>query len=226
MTKNYLEDTAAYLDTDRKERILEELYHNAIRTIHSVYLFKHFDEYIRQLSSDQQADKKEVYWHASYHEKMIDYVKICISFETFNKAVLLDKGYIIHQIKKQEVTASLYSLQQKGTPILLADYLRVVSNTARTKDNNIYLTGFRENFPTISFAQTLNGGYPDVIGLDSELCYRLKRINEHRNRLHFFTDFKGAFSVHTHIAQWKYIKETALETIEKGFNSNKKALVQ
>ncbi len=55
---------------------------NAHRIINSVYLFKNFDEYCRQLKSDRQEDKQKIYWTASYDEKLIDYIKIIVAFET------------------------------------------------------------------------------------------------------------------------------------------------
>ncbi|MFX5747412.1 hypothetical protein ABTE19_21025, partial [Acinetobacter baumannii] len=58
---------------------------NADRVINSVYIFKHFDEYCRQLNSNRQEDKLEIYWAASYYEKLIDYIKIVVAFETMNK---------------------------------------------------------------------------------------------------------------------------------------------
>ena len=41
-----LEDTRAYYSAEFKELVLEELYHNAYRTLLSVFMFEHFDEYI------------------------------------------------------------------------------------------------------------------------------------------------------------------------------------
>ena len=54
-----------------KTRLLWELIANADRVINNVYIFKNFDEYCRQLNSDQQEDKLEIYWNASYYEKLI-----------------------------------------------------------------------------------------------------------------------------------------------------------
>jgi len=74
-TGRYVGDIAAYFETEQKKRVLEELFYNAYRTIKSVYIFKNFDEYLIQLRSGKNEDKKEVYWNASYYEKLIDYVK-------------------------------------------------------------------------------------------------------------------------------------------------------
>ena len=212
--KKYTEDTAAYLDSRHKLRILTELYFNAFRTIKSVYIFENFNEYVSQLNSDKNEDKGKIYWNASYYEKLIDYVKISIAFETYNKAVLLDKGFIVHQIKKDSINAKLFLDQQNGIPIKVEDYLQVAREANDKQKTGIYLTGFRENFPTINYSTTLNEKYQEIIQLDNELCCRLKEINEKRNRLHFFTDFKGAFEVRSHIDKWKYIMQTSIQTIE------------
>jgi hypothetical protein len=42
--------------------------------------------------------------------------------------------------------------------------------------------------------------------------------------LHFFTDFKGAFSVYDHIKQWRFIKETAISVIENEYHNTNKEL--
>jgi len=214
VTPDYLEDTAAYIDSERKERILTELFFNSFRTLQGVYIFKNFDEYLQQLKSDKNEDKKEIYWNASYYEKLIDYVRISIAFETYNKAVLLESGYLIHKIKKNPNNKDLYELQKKGTPIKISEFVKVSHTEIDRFENKIYLIGFTDNFDTIAYSVTLNDNYQKIIGLDSELCSRLKEINNNRNRLHFFTDFKGAFHVDSHIRKWSYIKKIAFETLE------------
>lgn len=221
-TKYYLEDTVVYLDNDRKQRILSELYFNAFRTIKSVYLFKYFDEYVSQLQSDKNEDKKEIYRNASYYEKLIDYVKMSIAFETYNKAVLLDNGFIVHQIKKNSLNANLFTDQQNGIPIRTIDFLQVSEETSEMFDDKIYLTGFRECFATLSYSITLTEKYQGIIKLDKELCYRLKEINEKRNQLHFFTDFKGTFELKSHIKKWRYIMINSIQTIETKHKNRKK----
>ena len=214
LNPDYLEDTAAYINSDRKERILTELYFNSYRTLNGVYLFKNFDEYVQQLKSDKNEDKKEIYWNASYYEKLIDYVKISIAFETYNKAILLDNGYLIHKIKKDSNNKNLFDIQKKGFPVKIDEFMKVSQIENDRLENKMYLSGLTDNFDTISYSVTLNDNYQKIIGLDRELCGRLKEINNNRNRLHFFTDFKGAFEVNGHIKKWTYIKKVAFDTIE------------
>lgn len=69
------DDTRLYYGSGyAQKRLLWGLISNAHRVIHSVYIFKHFDEFCRQLSSDKQEDKQEIYWNGTYDEKLIDYI--------------------------------------------------------------------------------------------------------------------------------------------------------
>ena len=215
----YLEETAAYIDNYQKERILDELFHNAYRTISSVYLFKHFDDYVLQLHSDKNEDKKEVYWNASYYEKLIDYVKISIAFENYNKAILLQNGILVHKIKRTKLYKKFNEIQSAGKPVYVNDFINEFS-ILTNNENEIFLNGLTDSFQTINYSDTLNENYQHIIKLDFDLNYRLKEINEKRNRLHFFTDFKGAFELRSHVSKWRFIKDKSIETIEKRFKEN------
>jgi len=210
-----VEDTRAYYSKEYAERILEELFFNAYRTLKSVYIFRNFEEYLIQLKSDKNQDKKEEYWNASYYEKLTDYVKISIAFENFNKAVLIEKGYLVHKLKRSTATKELYKAQNNGEPIKIKELKSVCSFIKERPVTKYYLDGLQRGFPTISYSETLNNNYQSIISLDSELLHKLKEINNLRNRLHFFTDFKGAFEHNSHISKWTFIKETAINTIEE-----------
>lgn len=217
----FIEDTAAYLDPMKKEKVLEELFFNAYRTIKSVYLFQNFDEYIIQLESDSNEDKKDVYWNASYYEKLIDYIKISVAFETYNKAILLSKGILVHKIRKDSLTKSFYQVQITGNPVFYDAFVQHCG-TGTDRDREIYLKGLTEYFQTIKYSETLSDAYQKIIGLDKDLIFQLKKINDNRNRLHFFTEFKGAFEVSKHIAKWKFIMEKSIETIEAPLKEKKR----
>ncbi len=215
-----IEDTRAYYSDYCKEQILEELFFNAYRTIRNVFIFENFDEYVAQLESDKNENKKEIYWKASYYEKLTDYVKISIAFENFNKAVLLQNGYLVHKIQKNNITKDFYKIQDKGKPVKINDFKEVNDFIQKSRFGKYYLDGLQKGFPTISYSLTLNEFHQEIIGLDSSLLYRLKQLNEKRNKLHFFTDYKGAFEVKSHIEKWKFIKEVAIKTIEERIKKN------
>lgn len=210
-----IEDTRAYYSVAYGERILEEIFYNAYRTIRNVYLFEKFDDYVSQLISDKNEDKKKEYWKASYYEKLNDFVKISIAFENFNKAILIKQGYLVHKIKKTDRTKELHKIQNKGEPVLIEEFKKISSFKRDRIVEKYYLEGLQNGFPTITYSQTLNESHQKIIKLDSELLYRLKEINNKRNRLHFFTDFKGAFEVNSHVEKWRFIKEESIKTIER-----------
>lgn len=219
----YIEDTAAYLDETKREMILHELFSNAFRTIKNVYIFKHFDEYEKQLHALTNDEKKEVYWNASYYEKLIDYIKIGIAFETYNKAFLLKSGFLVHKIKNSSLTKDFFKIQGSGIPIRYREFLNHVGTLKNNdKKGSIYLNGLNDYFQTIKYSETLNDFYQEIIGLDKDLIFQLKKMNEKRNRLHFFTDYKGAFEVSRHIANWKFIMTKSIETIEGPLKDNDK----
>jgi hypothetical protein len=213
----YIEDTRAYFSEDYKQRILFELFGNAYRTIMSVYIFKHFEEYVKQLHSDKNEEKKEEYWNASYYEKLIDYIKISVAFENFNKAILLRDGYLVHKIQKNEQNKILAKLQRQGIPIKVDDFLAVCPFISDKFNRKCYLSGLTDNFQTIKFSDTLNENYQALLNIDSALLLHIKKINDNRNRLHFFTDFKGAFEVNRHIQKWQFIKDKSVELIKTEF---------
>lgn len=211
--KIYLEDTVAYLDESRKKRVLEELNYNAVHTIRNVYIFKYFNEYTKQLLSDKNEERKDEYWNSSYYEKLIDYVKISIAFEAYNKAFLIEKGFLVHKIQKNIQNKILFERQQLGEPILIKDFLTVSDEIYDKKNDRYYLSGLKKTFETITYSTTLNQSYQEIIGLDILLCDNLKEFNKKRNRLHFYIEFKGAFEVNSHLAKWKYVMDKSFETI-------------
>ena len=190
------------------------LFSNAYRVINSVYRFKHFDEFCRQLDSDREEDKMEIYWAASYDEKLIDYIKIVVAFETMNKAMLIEKGYLIHKVDPKYDKA-LYQKQLKGIPITLEEFYKGNRTNLDPIENEATPNGLAASYSTINFSHTLNDQFQEILQLDEGLVYHLKAINQKRNRLHFYSDFVGAFEVSSHIAKWRYIKENSIGTIEK-----------
>jgi hypothetical protein len=200
----------------KRTHLLWELLANADRVINGVYIFKHFDEYSGQLNSDKQEDKLEIYWNASYYEKLIDYIKIIVAFETMNKALLLKEGFLIHKIH-QAYDKKLHKKQASGIPISLSGFYANNYTTLDWIGREARLNGLTANLSTINFSHTLNDNYQDILQLDKDLVHHLKDINQKRNRLHLYSDFKGAFEVNRHIAKWKFIRESSLTKIRKEY---------
>ncbi len=219
MRPKYSKDIVAYqAKSIHSLFLINELLHNSLRTIKNVYIFKNFKEYCKQLKSDKKEDKLKIYWETSYGEKLIDYIKISVAFETFNKAQLLKKGIIVHKVNPK-FNKKISKLQNSGIPIKMSDFFKNKLESVNLFDrNNEFYGAFYENCSTINYAHTLNENYQKYLNLDSQLLFELKKINQQRNRLHFFTDFTSAFLVSRHIEKWKYIKETSLDLIENEYN--------
>ncbi|MGF7081598.1 hypothetical protein [Mucilaginibacter sp. UYCu711] len=209
--KELLFELDAYNLGEKRTRLMVELFGNAYRTIKSVYLFKYFDEYAKQLSANERT---EIYWNASYYEKLIDYIKICVAYENYNKAMLIRNGYLVHQLKKTSQNSTLYNLQKSGVPIKINDFL-AITNVINGPSEHLIFEGLPNHLPTINFSTTLSKAYQSIIGLDEIFIYQLKEINEKRNRLHFYTEYRGAFSVRDHVNKWAGIKDYSVSTIEK-----------
>lgn len=180
-----------------------------------VYIFRHFDEYVTQLQADKNEDKKDVYWNASYYEKLTDYIKISLAFENYNKAVLIKNGYLVHKIKKNGLHKELFKMQDNVQPVKIADFKKVCGFKLENRHSKYSLDGLQKNLQTINYSETLSEKFQEIIGIDATLVSRLKEIYEYRNKLHFYTDFKGAFQVDLHIDKWRFIKDTSIATIDK-----------
>lgn len=210
------EEIRLYFDNGYpKTRLLWELISNADMVINSVYIFKHFDEYCAQLSSDGQEDKKEIYWNASYYEKLVDYIKIVVAFETLNKALLVRRGFLIHKIDSKFYNKNLIRKQRNGAPVTIEEFYESNYTNLEPRRRKAILNGLTANFSTINFSHTLNENYQAILNHDSALVFHLKDINQKRNRLHLYSDFKGAFSVDDHIKKWSFIKEASTTLIRK-----------
>lgn len=141
-----------------------------------------------------------------------------ITPENYNKAVLIKNGILVHKIKRDKSTKK-YHAQFDEIPIKIKDFIGDFGTSVNNK-KEIYLNGLHDNFQTFGYSSTLSEEYQKIIGLDRNLKYHLIKINERRSRLHFFTDFKGAFEVNSHIAKWKFVMETSITTIENALKGS------
>jgi hypothetical protein len=177
------------------------------------------------LRSDKQEDKKEIYWNASYYEKLIDYIKIIVAFETFNKALLLKKGYLIHKVDPKW-NKKLSRKQYEGKPITIEEFHMGNYTEIDILQNKFIPKGFTDSLTTINFLHTLNLKYQDILKQDETLVFYLKEINQKRNRLHLYSDFRGAYSVSNHIQKWATIKQLCITTIKEQFEKIDEELKQ
>jgi hypothetical protein len=195
----YHDETKAYLSEGERVSDAWELLVYANMLYHRVYVFKNFEAFSNSFKGN--GDRSPEYWEGLSYEKLIDQIKICTAFENYNKAILLSKGFIVHNIdaKKNPNLAK----EQKLKPVLISDFLNSNSFVKNDSSNELYLNGLRD-FTTISFSRTLSPGYQDAIGLEDRFLNYLKNLNEKRNRLHFYKNYAGAFRVETYLENLKY----------------------
>lgn len=93
--KDYSDQTEMYLDVESRNKVALDLLFYARILFSRVYVFQNFDIYSRSFEFDPLPKE---YWEAAFYERLIDKIKICTSFENYNKAVLLSNGILIHKI--------------------------------------------------------------------------------------------------------------------------------
>jgi len=120
-------------------------------------------------------------------QEPIDNVRIVMCFENYMKAVLLSKGYIVHEVDRNLETLLPISKKIKNKePILLSEFL-MYEKFYFEKNKTCKIKGISKN--TISFSVLLSDKYQSIILLPSNLKIILSKINEERNHLHFQTNF-------------------------------------
>ncbi|CAN5475142.1 hypothetical protein BH11BAC2_BH11BAC2_10440 [soil metagenome] len=198
-----------------RTRLVLELLHNANRTINDVSIFRYFEEYCTQLKSSKQ-DEKEVYWKVAYYEKLIDYIKIILAFETYSKALLIKKGFMIHTIDRK-FSKDLSQKQKDGLPVRIEEFYEEKLKVNKTIPNRNSVSGLLESGETIAFSKILKDPYQEILQFDNMLVHHLKNINAKRNRLHLYSDFTEAFKIQQHISEWAFIKVISTSLIKNEF---------
>jgi hypothetical protein len=204
MGNEYLDDTKGYLNEEERLADSWELLVYAHMLYNRVYVFKNFEAFSKSFHvRDQNDNPPQEYWEGLSNEKLIDQIKICTAFENYNKAVLLSRGFLVHNIdeKKNKELAK----EQKLRPILISDFIRSNSFVKNEYSDELYLDGLK-NFTTISFSRTLSPAYQEVIGLENRFLAYMKNLSEKRNRLHFYKNYAGAFRVETYLETLDYAK--------------------
>lgn len=189
-----------------RERTIEVLRYRARYLVDTTYIFKHFDEYVRQRRSDLQEDKGEVLWNAGYYEKPTDHIRIVAAVENHLKAVLLEQGYMVHYIDSKAPTKHLYAAQQDGRPIRIADYLQLRSFYTDVKQWHPTLDGLRPDGKTITPRHLLGDGMAPMFNLEERFVHLLAGIARERNRIHYLADEVRAYLVEQHIEEWGYLR--------------------
>lgn len=185
-----------------RERTVDVLRHRARYLVDTTYVFKHFDEYVRQRRSDLQQVKGDVFWRVGYYEKPVDHIRIVAAVENHLKAVLLEQGYLVHYMDGKAPTKHLYELQQKGKTVRIADYLQLRSFYTDRMQWYPTLDGMRPDGKTITMQHMLGDGMAEVFGLEERFVHLLAGIARERNRIHYLADEVRAYLVKQHLDEW------------------------
>lgn len=209
---NRNKDTLYYNEkTWESENVLWLILVNALDTLNDTFILKNLEEYFIQLKSDKQEDKKDIFWNVG-RRKLLDSVLISIAFENVNKAILMKKGFLIHKIKPS-FNKKLAKKQREGNPIKIEEFFNYNYSALSSYPKEAKLNGLFDRLDTINYSHTLNEKYQKIIKLNEEFVFELKKLNEERNRLHFFTGNKGVFEVSRYIKRWSFIKEESFKVI-------------
>jgi len=116
---------------------------------------------------------------------LIDAIKISICFENYSKAILLSKGYLIHNIDQNKFKCE--AKQQKKSPVLIEDFPCKFYDDDTIKSDNPKLrkkmNGLKDTTEQYSIILK-NKTYLDIIMLEEHLAKTLIDLNKARNTLH------------------------------------------
>ncbi|MBS1583305.1 MAG: hypothetical protein JST66_13985 [Bacteroidetes bacterium] len=170
-------------------------------------MFAHFEEYLRQKRSDRPEDKCEVYWTAEYYEKPMDQIRIIAAVENSLKAMMLERGYMVHYIREAEDTRHFAKMQAEGRPVPIDDFLLVRDFMTDVYTHHPVLEGLRNEWKTIEAKHLLMEPLTTLFNMDEQFVHLLKRIQRDRNRVHFMIDYPGAHRVNQYIDEWTFVRD-------------------
>ncbi len=125
-------------------------------------------------------------------ENLIDAVRISVFFENYMKAILISKGFLVHEIVRGKLNPDL-SEDQKKRPISLLEF-STAENFNISEDQTV-LSHSKLLDKTITMTTMLyKAQYVNVINLPPDVLKTIVFINEQRNKLHFAPDWTLSLS--------------------------------
>ncbi|MBU1165891.1 hypothetical protein KKF81_03005 [Candidatus Micrarchaeota archaeon] len=181
-----------YKDRSEKEKVFFRLLSGSIRYFKDAYIISNLSEFERVLQLDIRNWDCDVY-NKFTDEKLIDTVRIVISFENYFKAKLVRNDYLIHLLNKKSVGKQAFNISNPvKKPVKYTDLVENVG----VVDEKIL------NHRTIGFNDLLSPDYRDVLGIPSDVGKILKDIADYRNSLHF-KSFPGEIYLSTYVKDMK-----------------------
>lgn len=124
-------------------------------------------------------------------EKIIDYIRIILCFESYFKAFTLINGYIIHEIKNVDKYNNLLK-EQKRRPILIKEIKAISDVIIDSKRDSCTHPGL--NIRTLSISQLVSKPYQSIIQVPQHVLEPLLRVIKYRNNIHFLAGEEGEIS--------------------------------
>lgn len=186
---------SSYLDKEVLESTIcesvvfgSEIFHTAL-LIKDLSLLK--DTFLRSINNQISENDYKKLISPFIFESYTDAFKICVFFENYLKARLLQNGYIIHKIKANPNYSSL-SKKQQTQPISLTDLLNH-DKESLTEPKEIILNSSLTNC-TLSISTMLEFKYNEIIRLPAEILKTVKILTNKRNEIHFLNDWEFIIS--------------------------------
>jgi len=151
-------------------------------------------------------------------ESIIDKIRIITCFENYMKAVLLENGYVVHNING--IIHKQFKSDQANLPVKIADIFTTSSfqniDQKAKKQQEVIET-------TLKFSTLLKPAYTKVVGLSANIITDLREINNERNKLHLTStatfEWGGGYTERYDRIE-KYFNETIYPTILNAYNKN------
>lgn len=126
-------------------------------------------------------------------QEPIDNVRIIMCFENYMKAILLSKGYIIHQLDKNNVKIKSLINKNYDEPILLSELNQYESFYFNVDKNMHTINGIKKE--TLNVSRLFKEKFQDIISLPKEILDCIININTERNSLHYQIGYKFENSI-------------------------------
>jgi hypothetical protein len=142
------------------------------------YIVKEIDKVSSFRFASTNSDNRLRIQEAVMINQLLDSIRICTCFENYMKAVLLQRGYLINQIKQSKYP----SLNYEHTPVKFSDFKKI----SKVK-NHDDLIGWKYDIKkdTIKLHTLIQPDYQKKLRLPPYIVVLLKELIKSRNKLHF-----------------------------------------
>ena len=143
-------------------------------------------------------------------EALMDQVKLGICFENYLKGALLEKGYLVHEIKAHSTSnfkAELKEMRKEQLhlqkPIKIIDYLQFDEYDYEESSKQNTLKSLSQK--TLNYSLLLETSeYQDIIQLEPEVREALSQNRKMRNTLHFLGSSGSSYGQST-LKEWELL---------------------